>query len=283
MPYPRKPSWLIKRFPSSEKSHDLKKRLRELRLHTVCESASCPNIHECFSRSTATFMILGDVCTRACGFCGVSKGAPLPVDLEEPLRVAMMAGELRLKHVVITSVTRDDLPDGGASHYADTISMLRQRTQATIEILVPDFFPETCLRPDVFNHNIETVPRLYPSVRPSSDYKRSLDLLKRAKERNPALTTKSGIMLGLGERHEEIIEALKDLRAAGCDVATIGQYLQPGKSQRPVAAYIPPERFEEYREIGEKMGFLHVASGPFVRSSFNAGDIFLQRKMDAKA
>jgi lipoic acid synthetase len=219
-------------------------------------------------------MILGDVCTRACGFCGVRKGLPLPVDPEEPYRVAKMAMELRLKHVVITSVTRDDLPDGGASHYAKTIFQVRQETTATIEVLVPDFFPEPCLEPDVFNHNLETVPRLYPLVRPSADYIRSLNLLKRTKKRNPGLITKSGIMLGFGESREEVVGVLEDLRKVDCGVVTIGQYLQPGKAQRPVAAYIPPEQFEEYREIGKKMGFLHVASGPFVRSSFNAGEIF---------
>lgn len=274
----RKPSWLKKRPSSPELTHDLKKKLRERKLHTVCESAACPNIHECFSKPTATFMILGNVCTRDCGFCGVPKGAPLPVDPEESVRVAETVEELQLKHVVITSVTRDDLPDGGAGHFARTISLIRERSTATIEILTPDFFPETDLQPDIFNHNLETVSRLYPEIRPSADYRKSLDLLKRTKKRNPGVITKSGLMLGFGETRSEVVAAMKDLLAAECDVLTIGQYLPPTKNHRPVTAYIPPEHFEEYKETGKRMGFLHVAAGPFVRSSYNAQEIFNSRE-----
>ncbi len=270
----RKPSWLKKRLTASKEVHDLKVKLREHKLHTVCESASCPNIHECFSKSTATFMILGNICTRNCSFCGVRKGNPMPVDRDEPHRIAKMVEELQLKHVVITSVTRDDLPDGGASQFARTIALIRGRTSATVEILTPDFFPETELEPDIFNHNMETVSRLYPKVKPSADYKKSLNLLEQIKKRNRKILTKSGIMLGLGERHNEVFGVMEDLLHVGCDILTIGQYLQPAKNLHPVSAYIPPERFEEYRETGKKMGFLHVASAPFVRSSFNAGDIY---------
>lgn len=274
----KKPSWLKKRFQASDQTHHLKKRLREQKLHTVCESASCPNIHECFSKPTATFMILGNVCTRECGFCGVAKGTPLPVDPEEPLRVAETVAELRLNHVVITSVTRDDLPDGGAAHFARTISLIRDRSSATIEILTPDFFPETDLTPDIFNHNLETVARLYPEVRPAADYGKSLHLLKRAKERAPGIITKSGLMLGFGETRAEVLGAMKDLLRVECDVLTIGQYLAPTRNHRPVTAFIPPEHFEEYKETGKRMGFLHVAAGPFVRSSYNAQEIFNLRE-----
>lgn len=263
----------MKRLTASKKVHDFKVRLREYNLHTVCESASCPNIHECFSKPTATFMILGNICTRECSFCGVRKGTPLSVDREEPYRIAAMVEELELRHVVITSVTRDDLPDGGASQFAKTIALIRAGTSATVEILTPDFFPESDLEPDIFNHNLETVPRLYPAVRPSADYRRSLDLLKGTKKRSRKIVTKSGIMLGLGELHHEVLGVMEDLIRVGCGVLTIGQYLQPAKNLYPVSDYITPERFEKYREIGNNMGFLHVASAPFVRSSFNAGEM----------
>ncbi len=274
MPVSQKPAWLKKRLPPAAKVHNLKKRLRERKLHTVCESASCPNIHECFAKPTATFMILGNVCTRECAFCGVKKGEPLPVDVEEPARVARMAKELRLKHVVITSVTRDDLPDGGASQFAKTISLLRESNRATIEVLTPDFFSDLEPRPDIFNHNLETVPRLYPEVRPQADFHKSLALLDQTKKRNPNLMTKSGIMLGFGETYDEVIEVMKKLIEVECDILTIGQYLQPSKHLHPVVEYVHPEQFDQYKEIGEKMGFLHVASAPFVRSSFNADDVF---------
>jgi len=274
----RKPAWIRKRLIPSQKAHALKKRLRQTGLHTVCESASCPNINECFSLPTATFLLLGNRCTRRCGFCGVHKGAPQPVDREEPLRIAELVAELGLRHVVITSVTRDDLPDGGASHFAKTIALIRERTTATIEILTPDFFPQSPLQPDIFNHNIETVPRLYPLIRPFADYGRSLALLRKTKAGNRDLVTKSGMMLGLGETHGEVLDTLQDLRDAECDVVTLGQYLQPSPRQRPVVAYISPERFEEYRIAGETMGFRRVIAGPLVRSSYRAGEVLRPRQ-----
>jgi len=256
----------------------MEKLLRGLHLHTVCESALCPNIGECFGRGTATFMILGDVCTRGCRFCAVRKGKPAPPDPEEPERVAEAARRLGLKHVVITSVTRDDLPDGGASHFVATIEAVRCRLpDATIEVLIPDFGGSLraleqviAAGPEVINHNLETVPRLYPLVRPRADYRRSLGILAWVKRQAPHITTKSGLMLGLGERPHEVEEVLVDLRRVGCDVVTLGQYLQPTERQLPVAEFIPPERFDEYRRQGEKMGFRAVVAGPLVRSSYRA-------------
>lgn len=272
------PSWIKRRFPPQEEWENVQKLLRTLALHTVCESARCPNIGECFRRGTATFLILGNVCTRGCRFCAVAKGTPGPLDPGEPERVAEAAQKLNLKHVVVTSVTRDDLPDGGAEHFAATIVAIRRvLPQATVEVLVPDFQGKEealdivlAARPDVLNHNVETVPRLYPSVRPQANYERSLWLLGRAKEKTPDILTKSGLMVGLGETREEVESVLKDLRGVQCDIITIGQYLRPSVRHLPVASYIPPEEFEYYREYALRLGFLGVASGPFVRSSYRA-------------
>lgn len=272
------PSWIKRRFPPQEEWEDVQKLLRTLALHTVCESARCPNIGECFRRGTATFLILGNVCTRSCRFCAVEKGVPKPLDPEEPERVAEAAKRLNLKHVVVTSVTRDDLPDGGAHHFAATIAALRRvLPQATVEVLVPDFQGKEealdvvlAARPHVLNHNVETVPRLYPFVRPQADYVRSLWLLGRVKDKAPDVLTKSGLMVGLGETRAEVEGVLHDLRDVRCDIVTIGQYLRPSMRHLPVAAYLPPEEFEYYREYGLRLGFLGVASGPFVRSSYRA-------------
>lgn len=271
------PPWLKRRFPASwgEKTEKV---LRSLSLHTVCESAHCPNIGECFGKGTATFLILGNVCTRNCGFCAIKKGKPLPVDPEEPLRVARAAQKLKLRHVVVTSVTRDDLPDGGASHFAKVIRAIRELLPfVTVEILTPDFggksetlevFRENT--PDVFNHNVETVPRLYKEVRPQADYGRSLWLLRQWKERFSSVLVKSGLMVGLGETQEEVLAVLHDLRNAGCDIVTIGQYLQPSGKHLPVKEYLSLEQFTFYEKKAYAMGFQGVASGPFVRSSYLA-------------
>jgi lipoic acid synthetase len=274
------PRWLWRRVsPESEAAvARMANLLDELGLHTVCQEARCPNLAECFGRGTATFLILGDRCTRGCRFCAVGHGRPAPPDLEEPQRVAEAAARLGLRHVVLTSVTRDDLPDGGAGHFAAAMQALRRRLPgATVEVLVPDFGGshsalEIVLQagPDVLNHNVETVPRLYRAVRPGANYRRSLALLARAKALQPGLVTKSGLMLGLGERTAEVIQVLHDLRRAGCDLLTLGQYLQPTEHQLPVARYVPPDEFGLYRDIAEAMGFLGVASGPLVRSSHQA-------------
>ncbi len=273
-----------KRIPPPQDLLKIKSILRETKLHTVCEEARCPNLGECFSRGTATFLILGEICTRDCGFCAVEHGNPALLEQEEAGRVAQAIQKMGLHYVVITSVTRDDLPDGGASQFARTIRAIRAIGQKIkVEVLIPDFGGELSAltvvleeRPDVLNHNIETVPRLYPTVRPQADYERSLDLLKKSKDFYPRILTKSGFMLGLGEREEEVINLLKDLREAGCDLLTIGQYLQPRPDRLPVARYIPPEEFEEYKKIGEEVGFKSVASGPFIRSSFHAAQMFGQ-------
>ena len=260
--------------------------MRELieagRLHTVCQEAKCPNIWECYSHRTATFLIMGERCTRNCRFCSVAAGPPGPLDPQEPARVAEAVERMGLKYVVVTSVTRDDLPDGGAGHFAATIHEIRRRVPgAEIEVLIPDFQGdpaalETVLRarPDVLNHNIETVPRLYPRVRPQADYRRSLELLRRAGEIAPGIPTKSGLMLGLGERPEEIRQTLQDLRAVGGRILTLGQYLQPSPEHLPVEAYVPPDDFENWRTVALEMGFSEVASGPFVRSSYHAKESF---------
>ncbi len=260
----------------------IKSILKETKLHTVCEEARCPNLGECFSRGTATFLILGEICTRNCGFCAVEHGNPAPLDYEEAGRVAQAVQKMGLQYVVITSVTRDDLSDGGASHFASTLRAIRAMGKGTkVEVLIPDFKGEfssltTVLEggPDVLNHNVETVPRLYPTVRPQADYERSLDLLRRSKTSYPDRITKSGFMIGLGETREEVFHLLRELREVECDFLTIGQYLQPRSDRLPVVRYIPPEEFEEYRRIGEEMGFRAVASGPFVRSSFHAAQLF---------
>ncbi|MFQ5329247.1 MAG: lipoyl synthase [Thermodesulfobacteriota bacterium] len=275
----RLPEWLRRRSVKWGGLHPMKKILRERGLNTVCESARCPNIGECFSKPTATFMIMGGVCTRGCGFCNIDKDiTPGAVDPAEAENIALTVMEMGLKHVVITSVTRDDLPDGGASHFALTIQAVRDSiSPLLIEVLTPDFGGNmsalaTVLDagPDIFNHNVETVPSLYRSVRPEAEYATSLDILKRAGEWE--VTTKSGIMVGLGEEQGEVVEVMEDLRRAGCDAITIGQYLRPNRDALPVREYVRPETFKEYEEMGRAMGFPHVYSGPFVRSSYNAAE-----------
>jgi len=277
----RLPPWAKKRLGPSAGLHRMKAILRERNLHTVCESARCPNIGECFSKPTATFMILGDVCTRGCGFCSIKKSSPPGIpDPLEPLNVALTAGELGLKHVVITSVTRDDLPDGGSGQFALTIRAIKDNISSiSVEVLTPDFngVEEDLMRvmeagPDIFNHNLETVPSLYPMVRPEADYQRSLKVIRRAKE--AGVRTKSGIMVGLGEKPGEVRALLGDLKDAGCDAVTIGQYLQPTRFNLGVREYIEPDVFGEYEEYGLSIGLKHVYSGTFVRSSYNAEDIF---------
>jgi lipoyl synthase len=274
----RAPEWIRERKLRLSDLHGVKSLMREHGLHTVCEEASCPNRGECFSRGTATFLLLGDVCTRACGFCDIRNGRPAPPDPLEPRRVRGAVERLGLSFVVLTSVDRDDLPDGGAAHFAETIRSVRSLEPAPgIEVLTPDFRGrleslETVLAagPDVFNHNVETVPRLYPTARRGARLDRSLRLLSRAKELAPSITTKSGLMLGLGEREDEVHELLHALRGAGVDIVTIGQYLRPSLENLPVVEYVAPEVFERHRELGESLGFRHVFAGPFVRSSYRA-------------
>ena len=257
--------------------------MRGLKLHTVCESARCPNRTECFARGTATFMILGDICTRNCTFCAVKKGEPSTPDPQEPEHIVAALEKLGLQYVVVTSVTRDDLPDGGASYFARTIKVIQNyNSKILVEVLTPDFSGslsalQTVIdaSPAVLNHNVETVPRLYPEVRPKANYQRSLELLKQAKMFNGRLVTKSGIMLGLGESNKEVNEVMADLRQVDCDLLTIGQYLQPSPRHHKVVRYIPPDEFREYQKIGEKMGFISVISGPLVRSSFHAARMYL--------
>ena len=280
-PEPRLPEWLRKGRTDFRALHDLKVELRRRKLHTVCESARCPNIHECFSRKAATFMILGNICTRTCGFCAVPQGEPGLLDPDEPYQVAEMAASMELRYVVITSVNRDDLPDGGSGHFAETIRQVKGAIpKAKVEVLTPDFRGdfEAVARvldagPDVFNHNMETVRRLYRRVRPQADYKQSLAVLARARRLAPEVMTKSGLMAGLGESREEVKQLLGHLREAGADVATIGQYLQPKRRRLPVAEFIPPAMFDEYREYGESIGFRAVFSGPLVRSSYMAESV----------
>jgi lipoic acid synthetase len=252
--------------------------LDELRLETVCEHAKCPNRMECYSSKTATFMILGDVCTRGCGFCSVATGRARPVDPEEPHRVAEAASRLGLRHVVITSVTRDDLPDGGAEHYCRTVAAVRAATDATVEVLPSDLAGNAeavdrliAARPDVYNHNTETVPRLYRQVRgPKADYRWTLEIFRRVRRADPAIRTKTGLMLGLGETRDELFDTLADLLDAGCDALTLGQYLQPAEHSLPVARYLPPAEFDALGDAARRMGFRHVASAPLVRSSYHA-------------
>lgn len=277
----RLPNWLVKPFHFSDKVRDLKTELRARGLHTVCEEARCPNLGECWERGTATFMILGDACTRHCGFCSVTAGRPEPVDPEEPAKVAEMVDILKLKHVVITCVARDDLDDGGASHFVRTIQAVRsKKPDCRVEILTTDFgmnreaMETVCrARPDVFNHNLETVERLTDRVRHRATYRNTLKFLGRIKEFAPDLRTKSGIMVGLGETREEVVQALKDLRGVGCGILTIGQYLQPTKKNLPVAEFVEPKIFKEYERIAYDLGFESVASGPFVRSSYHAEEM----------
>jgi len=275
---PRKPAWLKVPFPGGPRYLRLKAILRASGLYTVCEEARCPNIGECFQAGTVTFMVLGDVCSRACRFCTVRSGQPVGLDSEEPLRVAEVVHRLGLRHAVITSVTRDDLPDGGATIFADTIHQIRRLSPITsVEVLVPDFQGSQqalatliAARPDILNHNLETVRRLYPRVRPNTIYERSLELLAWAKALDPTVPTKSGLMVGLGETGEELLQAMADLLAVGCDILTIGQYLQPTSKQLPVTRYYPPQEFRELAEEGQRLGFGHVEAGPLVRSSYHA-------------
>lgn len=278
----RLPRWLKRKVPKGDLNRYTAQVLETLQLETVCDQARCPNRMECYAAKTATFMILGRICTRSCGFCAVEHGPPQPVDPEEPRRVAAAAEQLGLLHVVITSVTRDDLPDGGAAHFAQCVDQVRKLTSATIEVLTPDFSgSEAALRrvveaaPEVFNHNTETIPRLYRRVRGrQSDYRWTLRLLALVKQWRPQLKTKSGLMLGLGETRTEVLDTLADLRDAGCDFLTIGQYLQPDATRYlPVVRYVPPREFEELGELARHMGFAQVASGPFVRSSYHARDM----------
>jgi lipoyl synthase len=280
-PRARLPEWLRIRLPTADTFVETRKLLQELRLHTVCESAKCPNHWECWSQGTATFMIAGDRCTRACGFCAVSTAKPLPLEQDEPQRVAEAARRMRLKHVVITAVARDDLTDGGADHFRLVIEAVRAANPGIIiEVLVPDFNDrdlsiETVLNanPHVFNHNLETVRRLTPRVRSRATYDRSLSVLAKVKaRRGRGIYTKSGLMLGLGETDEEIVQALADLRRVGCDILTLGQYLQPTRQHLPVLEYVSPARFEAHGERARRMGFVHVASGPKVRSSYHADE-----------
>jgi lipoic acid synthetase len=274
-----KPEWIRVRLGNGERFQEIKRILREHRLHTVCEEATCPNIGECFGKGTATFMILGDLCTRRCPFCDVAHGRPLPPDAEEPVNLARTIAALKLRYVVITSVDRDDLRDGGAAHFAECIRAVRAHSpQTRIEVLVPDFRGrlEVALAalsespPDVMNHNLETVPRLYRQARPGADYRNSLQLLKDFKSRYPHLPTKSGLMVGLGETDDEILEVMRDLRAHEVDMLTIGQYLQPSTHHLPVARYVEPAVFDEFARQAEQMGFSHAACGPLVRSSYHA-------------
>ncbi|MGI1690946.1 lipoyl synthase [Thermoanaerobacter uzonensis] len=274
----QKPEWLKVRL-LNEDLNRMEAFLKSMSLNTVCQSANCPNMGECFARKTATFMIMGNICTRNCRFCAVEKGHPQPLDEDEPRRIAEAAQKLGLKHVVVTCVTRDDLPDGGASHFAKTIYELKKLPGVTVEVLVSDFMGKeesiaqvVEAKPDIINHNVETVLRLYPMVRPKADYLRSLNLLKKSKELNPYIITKSGIMVGLGETEEEVIQVMKDLRSVDCDMMTIGQYLRPSAKHIEVAEYVTPQQFKRYEEIGYELGFKYVASGPLVRSSYHADE-----------
>jgi len=294
----RFPPWIIKKLslaPSDKKGGEeevnkTRNLLSRLDLHTVCEAAHCPNIWECFSESTATFMILGNICTRNCKFCSVAKGSPLPVDQKEPERLAQAVKKLGLKHVVITSVTRDDLSDGGTSQFFSTIKEVRSiNPDVIIEVLIPDFAGNREAinqvleaRPDIIGHNLETVPSLYRKVRPEASYERSLRLLELVKILQPDIYTKTGLMLGLGEEEQEILQVMEDLRRIDCDILTMGQYLQPSSSHLEVRRFVTPSKFEQYKGVAEKMGFLFVASGPFVRSSYRASEFssrFIRRSL----
>ncbi|NVK31121.1 MAG: lipoyl synthase [Gammaproteobacteria bacterium] len=274
----KKPSWIRAKIPTSNRVTEIKKLLREHNLHSVCEEASCPNLGECFSHGTATFMIMGDICTRRCPFCDVAHGRPKPLDPDEPAHLGFAVKTLGLDYVVVTSVDRDDLRDGGAGHFSDCIQAVRDaKPGIQIEVLVPDFrgrmeraLEALSVPPDVFNHNLETVPRLYKQVRPGSDYEWSLDLLEAYKAQNPQVKTKSGLMLGIGETLDEVVDVMRDLRAHNVDMVTLGQYLQPSLDHLPVTRFVTPEEFDDLARIGNDMGFSHVASGPMVRSSYHA-------------
>ena len=275
----RKPDWIRVRLPQGNQVQRLKSKLRDNNLHTVCEEAACPNLSECFTRGTATFMILGDICTRRCPFCDVAHGRPLALDTEEPRHLAETIADMGLQYVVITSVDRDDLRDGGAGHFVDCVEQIRLLSPSIkIEVLVPDFRGRMDIAiklmsthpPDVFNHNLETIPGLYRRVRPGSDYQWSLDLLNKFKAEQPQVRTKSGLMLGIGETLDQVKQVLHDLKDHNCDMITLGQYLQPSRNHLPVERYITPQEFDQLRVFGEELGFAHVASGPMVRSSYHA-------------
>ncbi len=277
----RKPSWIRIKVPTGTRVAELKSKLRENHLHTVCEEANCPNLNECFTGGTATFMVMGDICTRRCPFCDVAHGRPNPLDDSEPQHLAQTIQDMQLNYVVITSVDRDDLRDGGAAHFVECINQVRKLNPNTkIEVLTPDFRGRMDVAlslfnngaPDVFNHNLETVPRLYKQARPGADYQWSLDLLKRFKELHPGIPTKSGLMLGLGETLEEVETVMRDLREHGCEMLTLGQYLQPSKHHLKVERFVHPKEFDELAVLGKKLGFTRVASGPMVRSSYHADE-----------
>ena len=279
-PRHRLPAWLKRSLPKGNENFFTHTLLRDLRLETVCENARCPNRPECYSRRTATFMVLGNVCTRPCGFCSVPRGKGLDLEADEPERVAEAAARLGLRHVVITSVTRDDLPDGGADHFAQCVVAVRERTGAAVEVLTPDFLGDRAAidrvidsRPEVYNHNLETVPRLYRKVRGKADYRRSLDLLQQVKDRAHGMVTKSGLMLGIGETVAELFDVFADLRAVGCNVLTLGQYLAPTLKHIPVARFLPPAEFDSIAERARLLGFQQVVAGPFVRSSYHADEM----------
>ena len=284
----RKPSWIRAKAPTSETVRRLKNTLRENNLYTVCEEAACPNLGECFSKGTATFMIMGDICTRRCPFCDVGHGRPNPLDKDEPYHVAKTIQNMKLRYVVLTSVDRDDLRDGGAQHFVDCIVETRKHNPAIqIEILTPDFRGRMQIAleilqqspPDVFNHNLESVPRLYKKIRPGADYQWSLDLLKQFKQQHPRIPTKSGIMLGLGEELQEVEQLLRDLRAHDVNMLTLGQYLQPSRDHLPVTRYVTPDEFQQLESLAYELGFDQVASGPMVRSSYHA-DLQASRVLD---
>ncbi len=276
----RLPSWLKRQLPKGNENFFTHHLLRELKLETVCENARCPNLPECYSQRTATFMVLGNVCTRPCGFCSVPRGETEEVSADEPTRLAEAVVRLGLKHVVITSVTRDDLPDGGAEHFYQCVQAVRQRVKATIEVLTPDFLGNQDAidrvidaGPEIYNHNLETVPRLYRKVRGRADYQRSLDLLKRIKQKAPRMISKSGLMLGIGETIDELFQVIADLRQVNCDVLTLGQYLAPTLKHIPVARFLSPEEFDEIAARARSFGFRQVVAGPFVRSSYHADEL----------
>jgi len=290
-PIQRKPSWIRAKAPVSEGYLETRAIVREARLHTVCEEAGCPNIGECWQKKHATMMIMGDTCTRACAFCNVRTGMPLPLDPDEPRRVAEAVSTMGLEHVVITSVDRDDLEDGGAAHFAEVVRAIRAASpSSTIEILTPDFLRKgraadivIDARPDVFNHNLETVPRLYLSIRPGSRYYASLRLLERVKERDPAQFTKSGLMVGLGETREEVMQVMDDMRTAGVDFLTIGQYLQPSRKHAAIDRFWTPDEFANLETIARAKGFLQVSASPMTRSSYHAGEDFRQLRAAREA
>ncbi len=289
--FTRKPSWIRVKAPTSETYHDTRRLMREKSLHTVCEEAACPNIGECWTQKHATVMILGDTCTRACAFCNIKTGMPRPVDPDEPEHLAEAVAQMGLKHVVVTSVDRDDLADGGASHFVRCIELMRRTTPGTtIEILTPDFLRKAgaveaivAARPDVYNHNLETVPRLYRTVRPGARYFHSLRLLQKVKELDPSLFTKSGIMVGLGEEKREVHQVMDDMRSADVDFITIGQYLQPTPRHHKVERFVEPQEFDAYARMARAKGFLQVASSPLTRSSYHAGDDFARLRAAREA